>query len=441
MKFKKTFSVEIFHIVNSDDFLARGEDDIITTYKEKMENILSQNNNILRILSDEVAKQGFAGSTKIPELVYLTLITGLLEEPVSLLIKGPSGAGKSFSLRMGKQFIPTEAYEEFEGMSEKALVYLDIDLKHKHLIIGEAAGMANGSGRTLIRQLLSEGQVRYATVQSTDRGLEGAELPALEGPCGLIMTTTATNIHPEDENRMLSMNMHESPDQIMAALIAQAEGNSKKKYKPNLAPWFELYRSIKNGSKNVSIPFAKKIAKQLPLTHDKIKRDFPQVLSLIKASALIHSKNRAIDEDGAVVANEDDYALVRNLVNAALSEGLAKTVPATVRKLVEAVEKLTDTRHKGALSNGVSHSKLAEYLDRDQSVISRTAKQAVEDGYLRNNNPGQGREAELVVGDRKLPSGSVLPSTNLLFDEQPEREYAPWECTAPAKPKRRTIDW
>ena len=80
-------------------------------------------------------------------------------------------------------------------MSEKALVYLpNFDLKHKHLVIGEAAGMAEGGGRTLIRQLLSEGKVRYATVQSTSEGLEGAELPSLEGPCGLIMTTTATGL-------------------------------------------------------------------------------------------------------------------------------------------------------------------------------------------------------------------------------------------------------
>src|SRR5690606_10356843 len=117
---------------------------------------------------------------RVPKLVYLTLITNVLDRPVSLLIKGSSGAGKSFSLRMGKQFIPTDAYEEFEGMSEKAIVYLGLNLKNKHLIIGEAAGMASGEGRTLMRQLLSEGQVRYATVQSTDKGLKGSELPTLE---------------------------------------------------------------------------------------------------------------------------------------------------------------------------------------------------------------------------------------------------------------------
>ena len=123
--------------------------------------------SVLSRLSAEVTANGFAGSTDVPELVYLVFITGMLNRPVSLVLKGVSGAGKSFSLNAGKQFIPEDAYEQYEGMSEKALVYLkDLDLKHKHLVIGEAAGMSEGNGRALLRQLLSEGKVKYATVQS-----------------------------------------------------------------------------------------------------------------------------------------------------------------------------------------------------------------------------------------------------------------------------------
>ncbi|UCI17741.1 hypothetical protein FJ970_21875 [Mesorhizobium sp. B2-1-8] len=367
---------------------------------------------IHQLLQGYIERQGFAGSANIPLLVYLVLLTGMLERPVSLLIKGPSGAGKSFSLRMGKQFIPSEAYEEFEGMSEKAIVYLKgFSLKHKHLIIGEASGMADGAGRTLLRQLLSEGKVRYATVESTDKGLKGSELPTLEGPCGLIMTTTATGIHPEDENRMLAVNIHESPDQIAGALVAMAEGKSKGKEPLNLEPWFALYRYIKLGPKKVVIPFAMDIAKALPTTHDKVKRDFPQILALIEASALLHSCTREMDENGAVIANADDYTVVYDLVNDCISEGLAKTVPDNIRTVVEAIAARTG---KDAYV-GLSNTQLAEILNRDPSVISRTTKKAIEDGYLENSNPGQGREAKLVIGGRKLPSGSALPLPEELF--------------------------
>ena len=60
-----------------------------------------------------------------------------------------------------------------------------------------------------IRQLLSEGEVRYATVQSTADGIVGKDLPKVEGPAGLIMTTTANALHPEDESRMLSVHIDE----------------------------------------------------------------------------------------------------------------------------------------------------------------------------------------------------------------------------------------
>ena len=277
--------------------------------------------SILSRLSMEVAKSGYAGSTNVPELVYLAFFTSMLARPVSLVLKGPSGAGKSFSFNAGKQFIPEEFYEQFEGMSEKALVYLkDLDLKHKHLVIGEAAGMAEGNGRVLLRQLLSEDKVKYATVQSTEKsGLSGETLPELEGPCGLLMTTTANTLFHEDETRMISYNLSESPEQIREALMAQAMGANQNIEPIDVGPWHDFYRLVRKGPRNVKIPFAADIVRSLPVSHDRIKRDFPQVLSLISAHALMHSFDRIWEDDETVVANEDDYSNVHRLVNEPLS--------------------------------------------------------------------------------------------------------------------------
>ena len=363
----------------------------------------------------EIRKLGFAGPANLPKLVYLTLFTGMLKRPVSLVIKGPSGAGKSYSLNAGKQFIPPSAYEQYEGMSEKALVYLkNLDLKHKHLVIGEAAGMAEGSGRTLVRQLLSEGKVRYATVQSTNDGLDGVELPSLEGPCGLIMTTTATGLHPEDESRMLSVDVQESPQQIGDALVAQALGAGVIPNEPDTDAWFALYEYARLGPKLVKIPFALPLAKRLPRTHDRIKRDFPQVLSLIAASALMHDCSREHSHDGVPIATIDDYKTVFDLVNAPLSVGLNAAVPESIRQAVETVEHESNQPGKAATYGGISVSKLADLMQRDQGSTSRLVQRAVDEGYLQNQNPGQGREARLLVGEREVPAGSVLPSPHEL---------------------------
>lgn len=381
---------------------------------------LARTPDILSVFDEEILKSGFAGETHIPRLVYLSLLTGMLDRPVSLVIKGPSGAGKSYALNMAKQFIPDTAYEEFSGMSEKALVYLkDLDLRHKHLIIGEAAGMADGNGRTLLRQLLSEGKVTYATVQSTNNGLSGEKLPEIEGPCGLIMTTTATGLHLEDESRLLSVQVTDSKDQIIAALLSQALGDDGSSKTIDVTAWHELYNSIKAQSSQVDIPFARDIVPYLPHDSDKIKRDFPQILSLIKACARLHSSTRDWNNEGRIIASEADYATVRELVNKPISEGLGATVSEPVRLLVEAVCNLAqsskedmpfDTPHAQ-----VSLSALAKALDRDRSVVSRTLKKAISDGYLVDENPGQGKESMVTLGERELPSGDALPSSEELF--------------------------
>ena len=41
-------------------------------------------------LEEEIRKHGFAGSANVPKLVYLTFLTGVLDKPVSLVLKGPS---------------------------------------------------------------------------------------------------------------------------------------------------------------------------------------------------------------------------------------------------------------------------------------------------------------------------------------------------------------
>lgn len=383
----------------------------------------SHTQTVLDKLEETIRDQGFAGSTNLPKLIYLTFCTSVLDKPVSLVIKGPSGAGKSYSLNAAKQFVPEDAYQQFEGMSEKALVYLPLDLKHKHLILSEAAGMAEGTGRALLRQLLSEGEVRYGTVESTDKGLKGTELPTLKGPTGVMMTTTAAKLHPEDESRMLSVNMTESPEQIRAALLSQALKKRTEPKQIDTGLWFKTFEELRDSPKSVEIPFAEDLVHHLPTTHDRIKRDFPHLLSLIQTHALLHRSQRCVDDDGTVVADRVDYEAVFELTNDALSQGLAVTVEPSVRQVVEAVKELRSQ----ARGNRVSMASVSDHIGRDIGVVSRNVKKATDAGFLVNENPGQGREADLKVGDRKLPSGTVLPSPDKLFNsDRPEERPKPW---------------
>lgn len=380
-----------------------------------MQNSLLTQPSILAALDDELRQQGFAGSTDVPKLVFLCLYTRFFRKPVSLAIKGPSGSGKSYALHAGLQFIPDTAFQEFSGMSEKALLYLDgLDLKHRYLVIGEAAGLSQGVGRAFLRQLLSEGKVRYATVQSTSKGLVGQELKPLEGPTGLILTTTANALHPEDESRMLSYHLDESMGRIQAALMSQAHLLQAEPRALDAEPWNELHEFVAKGDMSVLIPFSTAIVQRLPLTHFRVMRDFPQVVSLIRAHALMHQCTRERGDKGEVIATVADYQAVYDLISDPLAHGLEEAVPAQVRAVVEAVKALQAKAGPFGTAwerEGVSQVQLAKAMGRDQSVVSRAMRKAVGQGFLKDlSGGGQGREAKLVIGDRELPEGTVLPS-------------------------------
>jgi hypothetical protein len=182
----------------------------------------------------------------------------------------------------------------------------------------------------------------------------------------------------------------------------------------DFTPWHALHDYICSGSALVVIPFAEDLVRRLPVSHFRVLRDFPQVLKLISAHALLHQVNRAT-ENGEIVATLDDYEAVYDLVSDALSEGLETSVTKTVREVVEAVEAEINNQ-VGGISQGISQPGIAERLGRDQSVISRTVHRAIDDGYLANLTSGQGRQSTLILGERKLPGGSVLPSPQQLRD-------------------------
>ena len=53
------------------------------------------------------------------------------------------------------------------AMSERTLAYSEEPIKHRFLVIYEAAGMSGEFATYLMRSLLSEGRVRYETVEKT----------------------------------------------------------------------------------------------------------------------------------------------------------------------------------------------------------------------------------------------------------------------------------
>ena len=270
----------------------------------------------------------------------------------------------------------------------------------------EAAGIENEFTTYLVRSLLSEGRLRYETVEKTANGLE-PRLIEREGPTGLITTTTKVALHPENETRLLSIPITDTAEQTRDVLRALAE--SDERATPDLTPWIALQQWLAASENGVVVPFARDLADLVPPIAVRLRRDFSALLSLIRAHGLLHRATRMVDESGRIVATIDDYEAVYALIVDLVSEGVEATVAPIVRETVQAVA-------EAEVDDGLSIAKLAQILKVDKSVASRRWNAAKAGGHLKNLETGRGKPARIVLADPLPDDVAVLPSPERLRD-------------------------
>ena len=210
---------------------------------------LAQAPSILDILVKDLASLGVVGEDRLAKVIYLAMTSRFLHHPVPVAVTGPSSSGKSHVTMQTLRFFPEKAYYALSGMSERALAYSREPLAHRFLVIYEAAGLTEFC-TYLLRSLLSEGRIRYETVEKTKEGMQ-PRLIEREGPTGLLITTTVVQLHPENETRLLSVPVCDNQQQTRKILLAIADGRSNNEI--DLMPWHALQEWLSGAEHRVSI--------------------------------------------------------------------------------------------------------------------------------------------------------------------------------------------
>jgi len=291
-------------------------------------------------------------------------------------------------------------------MSERSLIYSDEPLMHRTLVIAEAAGMQGDFGSYAIRSLLSEGRLRYETVERTREGFRPRKIDR-KGPTGLLVTTTAIKLHPENETRILSIPVTDTQEQTRQVILRCAQSNVP----PNYGPWRALQEWLAIDPPEVDIPYARALADLTNPVAVRLRRDFRALLSLVRSHALLHRASRGTDAQGRIVATPADYEAVRALLADLIAEGAETSVSATVRETVEAVKEHAEDGDKP-----MSVRELAQVLQLDKSAASRRARAALEAGFVRNLEDRRGRPAQYVLGEPMPDEIEILPDVAALRD-------------------------
>ena len=389
--------------------------------------------DVLSLASEKIKSLGLAGEERNSKIVYLALTSRILQKPVNIVVKGPSSGGKSNLVEKVSCLFPESAYYPLTAMSERALAYSEEPLQHRFLILYEAAGLSGDFGQYFLRSLVSEGRIRYETVESVNGELK-SKLIEREGPTGLILTTTHTGLDPELETRLFSLTVNDTPEQTRKILLNHAKGKIIEK--PDLTRWTAYQRLLELEAKNlkIEIQYAADIANGCKVKAVRLRRDFPQVLTLVKSHALLNLYHRPRGDGGCLTATLDDYAAVWELVADLVSEGVGSGVSNAVRETVLAVQGLMlDAKN---CSEGIKIQQVADTLCLDKSTASRRVRSARKGGWIENLEDRKGRPARLILGDPLPEQESILPSPSSL---NTKTEDTSPEITATLQPKDDSV--
>lgn len=220
------------------------------------------------------------------------------------------------------------------------------------------------------------------------------------------------------------MEVDESEAQTKKVLkkLAQLHGLNRADTDPELfRPWQDFQRSLALGETRVQVPYAEVLAEMFgSYRHPRLRRDFDQLLSAIKAHALLHRKHCRRAEDGSLLADiSNDYAAVRPLMAEFMASAAEVRLRKRIRETVEVVRELTS----GPRTANASVRLVAGKLRVDEQTARRHLHEAEEAGYLINTEERKNRPAlyQLTPQPPDDPDYELLPTVKELRREWKRR--------------------
>ena len=265
----------------------------------------------------------------------------------------------------------------------------------------------------LLRELISEGRILHSTAIRIGSEIVGQTIDK-EGPVAFMVTTTKGRLHPENETRLLSLEIDDSEHQTRAVLkkVAQVEGLNNGDSAIDYAPWHDFQRWLEAGTRSVVVLFADALALAIPPASVRLRRDFGQTLRAIKAHALLHRRHREIDEQGCIVADiENDYATVRDLMNALIAESSGVAVKDTVQQTIDAVKLATVDLAK---DEGATAQAVAKLLKLDPSAAWRRLRSATAEGFLVNLETRARQPGRYRATGQQIEAVEILPPPDVI---------------------------
>lgn len=370
------------------------------TEEEKEEALrLLKSPGLIKLFLD-VCHKRYVGRDKVLILVKLATLTRHLQRGLSVVLLGTSSVGKSELVDTVLKTCDPTRVENFSRTSAQYLLYRKEPVDHKIITFYEFNGADSSSA--IIRTALTEGELHLGTVQKDASGsLCATEIRKETQGLVILSTYTGSRIDGELATRVLLQEI--THDETLAREVYRRKAERTEDNSDAFRVW--KVADVLIEARPVVIPYLRRLADLFPTREERFHRDYDKTVMLIKASALLHQYQRQETDDGAVVANEDDYRLVHSLGDAFAQSLLSISEP--VVKMLEVARTMGKPRR----------SELREKLAVSEATIKRYIGQAKREELIETE--GRGEKQTITVLD--VPSGfTVLPAPEDVFVETAE---------------------
>jgi hypothetical protein len=350
----------------------------------------------------------------------------LLRRPLAGIVQGQSSSGKSYTIERVAAMFPKESVIHATQMTPQALFHAQAgSLSHRWVVAGERSRIDNddkAEATRALREMLAAG--RLSKMMPVKLGGEIKTVMIEQpGPIAFVESTTAARIFEEDANRCILLSTDERRNQtktILRRLAFHVSGKAGPAAPHLLERHHALQRLLRRNE--VVIPFAENVASELEQFADRCecRRAFPMILSMIQASALLHQRQRRMDDDGRIIAERPDYELAARLLSGPLGRTIGESISDPARRFLEKVLAEVDDPID-SLAVPFTAAVVRQRLQAGRSTVSGFLAELEDKGFLEPaeaDHSGRGRppKAWRPTG-RGIDGAGVLPSPGVVFSD------------------------
>ena len=409
--------IEYLESVRDKALLEEVETEVILSASDKELGLsFLTNPNMFQEIVDDTETLGYVGESLNKQLIYLAASSRLLDDPISVTVISESASGKSYLIDTVKKLIPEEDVISMTTLSEQALNYLPEDaLINKFMVMGEAVHSDVIDHQ--IREMLSSKELsRMVTTKDEKTGKMTTKTVRKDVVVSTVMSSTKTDINPENASRVFVINTDESVEQTKRIHSRQREKYSLKRYKSKAKDIPEIIRKHKSAQrmlKNYLIvnDFVEHLT--FPDSLMRTRRDHERFIDLISTVCFLRQYQKEIQTEiidsetvKYIVCDIEDYIIASGIMRSILSATLinlpkgALTLYEEIRKLCKS---LADAQGVDPTEIGLTQREIREGSGLPQMFVKRNIRELTDYEYIKKPSLTRGKRGSYhLIRDEEL---------------------------------------